>query len=239
MAIFSRTASGKCLRRRRRRTDGTCFGACAALLALLALTGASAAQEPGSPTESAGGIAAYESFISSVRALRARFAQELWSADNTLIEASSGTMALERPNRFHWRYETPFEQLLVADGARVWIYDVELEQVTVAPLDASHDASPALLLSGDEAVRDTFTVVASFALDGLQWVELAPKLAGADFSAVRLGFAGSAPREIELVDGLGQVTRIELIDPELEPSLPAELFRFEPPAGVDVIGADG
>jgi len=219
------------LRRRRRRIDRAGLGACAAALVLVH---ASAAQ-----TADGDGRAAYEAFIASVRSLRADFEQELWSADNELIEASRGSMALERPNRFRWRYDAPFEQLIVADGDRVWIHDVELEQVTVAPLDESQGASPALLLSGDEAVRESFEIVGSFTFDGLDWVELEPALDGADFSAVRIGFSGRVPRRIELTDGLGQVTRVELLEPVLDPALPPELFEFRPPPGVDVIGADG
>lgn len=231
MAIFSRTASEKCSHRRRRRIDRAhlCVSA-----ALLVFAGAASAQG----AAAGGGAAAYEAFIASVRTLRADFEQQLWSANDELIEQSTGTMALERPNRFHWRYETPFEQLIVADGERVFMYDVELEQVTVAPLDASRDASPALLLSGDDAVRDSFKIVGSSVLDGLEWVELAPLLASADFNAVRIGFADGAPQRIELEDGLGQVTRIALIEPELGPELPPELFEFRPPPGVDVIGAE-
>src|SRR5690606_23940389 len=165
--------------------------------------------------------------------------QELWSADDELIETSSGSVALERPNRFRWEYESPYEQLIVADGERVWIYDVELEQVTVSPIDAGANASPALLLSGDEAVRDSFAVVATYTADGIDWVELEPELPGADFVSVTIGFDGGTPRLIELVDGLNQITRIELSEVELGAKLPAELFRFEPPSGVDVLGADG
>ncbi|HEY8521188.1 MAG TPA: outer membrane lipoprotein chaperone LolA [Gammaproteobacteria bacterium] len=215
------------------------------LLRLAALTVALAAvsdalPQPSTPAaEAEPGAAALEAFLTDVHSLEAEFAQELWDADNRLLETAKGTVSLERPNRFLWRYSEPLEQVIVADGQEVWIYDVDLAQATVTPIDETTEASPALLLSGDAAVRDSFTVVDSFSHDGLEWVRLEPKVPGADFTSVLIGFESSTPRRLELVDGLSQVTRIELLDVALNPDLPAELFEFEPPAGVDVIGERG
>jgi outer membrane lipoprotein carrier protein len=109
----------------------------------------------------------------------------------------------------------------------------------VAPLDATVESSPAMLLSGDRSVRDDFDVVDTYTLDGLDWVKLAPKTAGADFMSVLIGFSGAAPQRIELVDGLNQVTRIEFVDLAVNPVLDDAVFEFEPPPGVDVIGGEG
>jgi outer membrane lipoprotein carrier protein len=130
------------------------------------------------------------------------------------------------------------EQLVVTDGRRLWMYDVELAQVTVAPLDDAAGASPAMLLSGDEAVREGFDVIQEFAWDGLEWVSLEPRLRGAEFTLVLVGFRGERLERLELVDCLDQVTRIEFANEEINPELDEDLFEFEPPAGVDVLGAD-
>lgn len=175
-------------------------------------------------------------FLDEVHTLEARFEQELFTADGRLAERQSGTLVLERPSRFRWHYSEPFEQLVVADGKNVWIHDVELEQVTVTPLDESAASSPAMLLSGDQAVREGFTVVDEIADGELKSVLLEPELEGTDFRSVRIGFDGLTPRRLELVDGLGQVTVIELFDVKLNGEIDEKLFRFDPPRGVDVIG---
>jgi outer membrane lipoprotein carrier protein len=205
-------------------------------LALL-LTFASPAQQllADTPTAAAAEPPALERFLDQAKSLKAEFSQEVWNGEQ-LVESASGELALERPNRFRWQYRTPIEQLIVADGSRLWMYDVELAQVTVAPLDAPAASSPALLLSGDQAVRDGFDVVDSFTLDGISWVRLKPKLPDTDFRSVLLGFRDDVPTRLEMVDGLNQVTRIEFTDVELNPVLADTLFEFTPPPGADVIG---
>jgi chaperone LolA len=207
------------------------------LLAFVALAG-SAGSQP-APSDNAAGLARLEGFLSGVESLTADFKQELWTADHKLLQTETGTLALHRPNRFRWTYREPTELTVVADGAKLWIYDVELAQVTVAPLDSTVGSSPAMLLSGDRAVRDGFEVVQTYTLDGLDWVKLAPKTAGSDFTSVLIGFSGTAPRRLELVDGLNQVTRIELDGLAVNPAIDAATFEFEPPSGVDVIGGEG
>ena len=176
----------------------------------------------------------FEAFLAEVRSLTADFEQTLW-ADQRLLETARGSVSLKRPNHFLWRYSEPIEQSVIANGRELWMYDVELAQATLAPLDEA-GPSPALLLSGDAAVRDAFEVVRSFAADGLDWIELAPKLDGSDFTSVLIGFEDHTPQRLELVDGLEQVTRIELANVALNPDLPDSLFEFEPPPGVDVLG---
>jgi outer membrane lipoprotein carrier protein len=119
------------------------------------------------------------------------------------------------------------------------MYDVDLAQVTVAPLDETVGSSPAMLLSGDRGVRDGFDVVENYSRDGLDWVKLAPKADGSDFASVLIGFEGSAPQRLELVDGLNQLTRIVFDNVVLNPDLARDAFEFRPPAGVDVIGGEG
>jgi outer membrane lipoprotein carrier protein len=203
------------------------------LLAVILLAGASstvAAQEPRAESPR------LDRFLESVQTLSADFEQELRGADGRLIQSASGTFSLKRPNRFLWSYREPIEQLVVADGERLWMYDVELEQVTVTPLDDTVTASPAMLLSGDADVRESFDVVETFEADGLSWTRLAPTIAGADFSSIAVAFDGSLPAVLEFVDGLDETTQIVFDNVVINPELGNRLFDFAPPAGVDVIG---
>lgn len=219
--------SGKYWRRRLRSLTSLVF-----LFSVAAIQGASA--------QSAGdGIARLEAFLDGVHSLTARFKQEIWSEDQTRLEQTdTGSLWLQRPNRFRWTYDGPAELVVVADGTKLWIYDKELEEVTVTPFDDTAGASPAVLLSGDRNVREDFEVVESYTRDGLDWVKLAPKKAS-DFSAISIGFNGTEPRRLELVDGLGQTTRVELDDLVLNPEIPEDVFHLDVPPGVDVSGNDG
>ncbi|HZL94376.1 MAG TPA: outer membrane lipoprotein chaperone LolA [Vicinamibacterales bacterium] len=207
-------------------------------MSLVVVAGAVWAQ-PASNDGVAHGAATLDAFLGDVHALTAEFRQELWTADQRLLQTETGTLSLRRPNRFRWTYREPTELTVVADGAQLWIYDIELAQVTVAPLDTTVESSPAMLLSGDRSVRDDFDVVQTYTLDGLEWVKLEPKTAGADFRSVQIGFNGTAPQRLELVDGLNQVTRIEFVDLAVNPVIDDAVFEFKPPAGVDVIGDEG
>jgi len=143
---------------------------------------------------------------------------------------------IKRPNQFLWNYQEPFEQLVVADGMNLWIYDVELGQVTVSPLDELISATPAMLLSGDQVVRDGFEVTENFTTNGINWVRLVPKLEGTDFNTVFIGFREGVLARLELLDGLDQVTEIQFEEVELNPMILDSTFNFIPPEGADVIG---
>jgi len=177
-----------------------------------------------------------ERFLSDVQSLNAQFEQTLWTSDSRRVEVSTGSVAIKRPDRFRWSYEEPIETLLVTDGDTLWMYDVEIAQVTRSSLDDTAPASPATLLSGDAAVRDGFEVVEVVEEAGLTLIALRPKLDGGDFSIVRLAFDGARLARMEFVDGLDQTTAIEFFDVEINSELDDALFRFEVPRGVNVLG---
>lgn len=186
------------------------------------------------------GVEPLQNFLAEVQTLEADFRQTLFDTGGRLIETSEGLFRLRRPDRFLWHYETPIEQIIVADGERLWMYDVELAQATVTALDDAASSSPAMLLSGDEAVRDSFEIEETFRRDGYDLVRLAPKLAGTDFSTMLIGFDEEGlPRRLEWVDGLDQTTRIEFLDVTVNEPLPADTFELDLPRRVDVIGSDG
>lgn len=181
------------------------------------------------------GIARLEAFLDGVHSLTADFKQELWTDNGRLQQTDTGSLSLKRPNRFRWTYAAPSELVIVADGEKLRIYDVELKEVTVTPFDDTVGASPAVLLSGDRNVREDFEVVQSYTLDALDWVKLEPRGAS-DFSSIAIGFNGNEPRRLELVDGLGQITRIELDNLVVNPDIADDVFKLDVPAGVDVNG---
>ena len=215
--------SGKFWRRRLRPLTSLVF-----LFSIAAVDGASA-------QSAAVGFERLETFLDEVRSLTATFKQELWTENEKLLQTDTGTLSLKRPNRFRWSYDAPAELVIVADGAKLWIYDKELAEVTVTPFDDSVGASPAVLLSGDRNVREDFDVVRSYTLDELDWIELEPK-AASDFSSISIGFRGNEPRRIELVDGLGQITRVVLDDLAVNPEIADDVFHLDVPSGVDVNG---
>jgi outer membrane lipoprotein carrier protein len=223
--------SVKCSRRRLRASTSQ-------LVAVLALAFANAAGAQPADAD-ARRVATLDAFLSEVHSLTADFKQELYGADRRLVETQTGKLSLSRPNRFRWTYAAPNELVVVADGKKLWMYDVELAQVTVAPLDDTVASSPAMLLSGDRDVRDGFEVVETDTHDGLDWIKLAPKAGASDFTSVLIGFEGKSPRRLELVDGLNQITRIALANVVVNPELGDAVFEFEPPAGVSVLGGKG
>ena len=177
-----------------------------------------------------------ERFISNLQTLQAEFKQTLTDGKGQVTERSSGTLAIQRPNRFRWDYREPHEQLIVADGTQIWLYDADLEQVTVRKLDATLSATPAMLLSGQGNLQDNFTVNQTSQEAGVFWVRMQPKRDDTDFKWVRLGFDGNALRFMELADKLGQTTHLEFSQLERNPALDPSRFTFTVPPGADVIG---
>jgi outer membrane lipoprotein carrier protein len=185
------------------------------------------------------GEAVLDRFLTAVQSFSADFEQEIWTADQDLLETAQGAFLLQRPDRFAWNYRVPDEQRILADGRNLWIYDVELEQATVTSLDSLGQANPAMLLSGDGRVRENFDIVESFVLKGQDWIRLKPKQQGSDFSSILLAFRDGLPTELEFVDGLAQTTRIVFSNIQVNPELDAANFEFTPPPGVDVYGDAG
>lgn len=186
---------------------------------------------------SAGGIEELHAFLDGAKNGRATFRQVVTGKNARGQQVSTGTFAFARPGRFRWAYEKPWEQLVVGDGAKVWIYDKDLNQVIVRELDAALGATPAALLAGDNALERNFTLVDGGFADGLAWVEATPKAPESSFTRVRIGFRDQLPRAMELTDAFGQSTRLDFERFERNVTLAQDLFRFVPPQGADVVTA--
>jgi outer membrane lipoprotein carrier protein len=182
-------------------------------------------------------LARVEAYLGSLKTLAAEFAQVVRNRDGDIVERASGTLSLSRPNRFRWDYREPYQQTIVADGTRLWLYDSDLEQVTVRTLESGLGSTPAMLLSGDGDVRDAFEALAVERKGEWTWSRLRPKQGDSDFEQVGLAFdARGELVAMELRDKLGQATLIEFGAVRRNQPLGGELFRFEPPPGADVIG---
>ena len=184
----------------------------------------------------AGAIDQLSRFLQDTRTLKADFAQIVVARGGRKPQESSGTVAISRPGKLRWEILKPYPQLVVGDGEKIWIHDPELKQVTVRKAGQALGGSPAALLAGNNELEREFVLAEAGDVDGLAWVEATPKQSDSGFEKVRLGFAGADLRAMELYDNFGQVTHIRFSKLMRNPALPADTFRFEPPAGADVIG---
>lgn len=182
------------------------------------------------------GQARLERFLTHLDTMEAQFVQTLINPRGELVEESHGMLWLSRPGKFRLQYTNPYEQLYVADGHKMWMYDRDLEQVTVKEQSDALGSTPALLLSSSEPLKNNFTITELGAHEGFQWLELKPKAADSNFDYVRLALEGDVLRAMEMVDGFGQTTRLFFETVERNPRLSADKFHFQPPPGVDVIG---
>lgn len=176
-----------------------------------------------------------KSLLRETLTARARFAQIVLDKDLKVLQQSAGNMAFARPGRFRWEYEKPYQQLIVGDGSRLWIYDRDLNQVTVRRLDGALGSSPAALLAGSNEIERGYTLSKAGNEQGLEWLEAVPKARDTVFESIRLGFSKSGLEAMELRDQFGQVTVIKFSAMQRNVELAPELFRFSPPAGADVI----
>jgi outer membrane lipoprotein carrier protein len=180
-----------------------------------------------------------EGFLQGLQSLQANFKQTLSDRAGAIVEQASGELAIRRPDRFRWDYREPNSQVIVADGTRIWLYDSDLEQVTVRKLDATLSATPAMLLSGQGNLQENFTVVQTSQEGAIQWVRMEPKRDDTDFKWVRLGFDGATLKFMQLADKLGQTTTLEFSQLQRNPAIDPSRFTFTVPAGADVIGDAG
>jgi outer membrane lipoprotein carrier protein len=181
-------------------------------------------------------VARLKTFYQSTPAMKARFTQTVLDRKGQKVQEVNGIMQLQRPGKFRWDYEKPYVQLIVGDGRKIWLYDPELDQVTVRPLDKMLGSSPAALLAGSQEVEKAFDLKDAGRQDELEWVEATPKQKDGSFDSVLLGFKGDQLAEMELHDSFGQITIIEFSRVERNPKLNPKTFVFVPPRGVDVVG---
>ena len=173
-------------------------------------------------------------FVRDVKSGRSSFTQVVTAPDGVKKKSSSGTFEFSRPNRFRFAYAKPFQQLIVADGQKVWIYDADLNQVSSRKLSNALGATPAALLAGGSLEKD-FDLAALPPKDGLEWVQATPKAKDGAFQAVAIGFRGKELAAVEIIDSFGQRSLLSFPQFAANVTLAPEIFRFTPPVGADVI----
>lgn len=187
-------------------------------------------------TAQAGAVDQLRQFLNGTRTLKADFAQMVVGKNGKKPQQSSGVVMISRPGKLRWDIQKPYPQTLVGDGEKIWIYDPELQQVTVRKADKALGGTPAALLAGSNDLERNFELREGGDSEGLSWAEAVPKTGDSTFAKLRLGFAGGELRGMELHDNFGQITHIRFSRSERNGALPVSAFRFTPPAGVDVIG---
>jgi outer membrane lipoprotein carrier protein len=173
-------------------------------------------------------------FVRDVKSGRSVFSQTVTSTDGARKKTSSGQFEFLRPGRFRFNYTKPFEQLIVADGVKVWIYDADLNQASSRKLAQALGATPAALLTGASLDTD-FVLTAQTAKDGLDWALATPKAKDGPFQSMRVGFKGRELSAVEIVDSFGQRSLLQFSRFEANVALDAARFNYTPPAGADVI----
>ncbi|HYC49446.1 MAG TPA: outer membrane lipoprotein chaperone LolA [Burkholderiales bacterium] len=180
-------------------------------------------------------VEALKSLLNQTTTGRAGFTQVVLDKNGKTLQKASGTMEFARPGRFRWEYNKPYEQTIVGDGSRLWIYDKDLNQVTVRKLDRALGASPAALLAGSNEIEKSYVLKAAGSEGGLDWLEATPRTQDTAFQRIRLGLGKGGLEAMQLHDQFGQTTLIRFSDLQRNVKLAPEAFRFSPPQGADVI----
>ena len=178
-------------------------------------------------------------YFSNLDSFQANFSQSVIDSSGELIQDATGQVWIKRPGRFRWDYQSPYSQLIVADGKRLWTYDADLEQATVTTIDETLSSTPAMLLSGYRPLSEVMSWVEDPGNDIYRWYRMTPKQADAAVEQVRIGFDKQGELAlIEVHDDFGNHTRIRFSNVKSNGNLDTGLFELEFPAGTDIIGAE-
>jgi len=183
----------------------------------------------------ANGLDDFLSFNHDTKSATGRFEQRVMDRAGKVVDRGSGSFAFARPGKFRWVYEKPHPQTLVADGHKLWIYDPDLQQVTIKRMDQAISSTPAALLAGREDITALFSLRDAGTADGLEWVEATPKTPDTGFDKVRLGLKDKQLAAMELFDQLGGHSSLRFSELKPNAPVPADAFKFTPPKGADVI----
>jgi chaperone LolA len=193
----------------------------------------------GTVSAAASPAAEVEGYLNGLATWSADFTQTIDDGHGKIMRSAAGKLYLQKPGKFRWDYSQPSEQLILADGKRIWFYDKDLAQANVRDMDASLSNTPAVLLSGNSSVSSQFEVTTLPPSDGLEWYQLIPKRADTDFQLVRIGFRKGELASMFLADKLNQITQLTFSNSKRNAKFASDLFSFVPPPGVDVIGRGG
>ena len=174
-------------------------------------------------------------FLTDFQSLQAGFVQTLINESGERLERTEGVLYLQQPDKFHWAYQTPYLQQIITDGALLWIFDQDLEQVTIREADVAIRQTPAAVILGDTDIGAHFIRLELGRIEGVDWIKLTPKDAESQYDHLRFGFDHNRLAMLIIKDKLGQIIRIDFKDVVRNADLAADLFQLQIPAGVDVI----
>ena len=190
----------------------------------------------------AAALDALHEFVKGTRTGKAAFTQVIVNKAGKLSNPASGTFQFQRPGKFRWVYDKPYEQSIVGDGEKLWIYDKDLNQVTVRKLGGALGQSPAAILAGSDDLEKNFSLKEAPTKDGLEWLEATPKSKDTTFDLVRIGLrrdaSGVSLAAMELADSFGLTSVLTFGKLERNAVPTADTFKFTPPKGADVFGDD-
>jgi len=188
-----------------------------------------------STTVHAAGLERMKEYFQNIQSAQANFHQVVTDKQGHKTQEVTGNMRLQKPNKFRWDYDKPYVQQIVGDGEKIWLFDPELNQVTVRSFAKAASSSPAALLAGGKDIERSFTIKDTSRKGDLEWVTAIPKVRETGFERLFLGFKGDELMEMELHDSFGNRTAIEFSDVQRNPKLPADSFKFVPPRDADVL----
>ena len=177
--------------------------------------------------------------MTSLDNFSADFKQTLIDDNKKIVQQSMGTVAIQRPGKFRWVYQKPYEQQIIADGKELWVYDVDLDQATVKPIDVGLSTAPIMVLMKKQKVESEFDVSELGKRKLLYWIELTPKDKEMEFNKIYIGLEGDTVKAMDLRDSFGQSTRIVFDNLRTHVIFDPKTFKFDPPPGVDVFGVGG
>ncbi len=181
------------------------------------------------------GYAVLDRFFNGLQTLQAEFSQSVQDSRGQVTDKSGGKLIIKKPGKFRWDYLKPSAQTIVSDGARIWLYDPELEQVTIRRAEQSLNGTPASLLSGEGNLRDSFEVEHVEQRDGMLVINLAPKRADTDFKLLQMALRNEQLVAMSLTDKLGQTTLLQFAQLKRNAAVAESSFKFTVPKGVDVV----
>lgn len=178
-------------------------------------------------------------FYNNVKSFSADFTQVVMDESLTTLQESTGKLWIKRPGRFRWDYLEPFKQYIIADGKKIWVYDIELKQATYRDMDGALGNTPAFLLGGSGSLKKNFILKSLGKQGKLEWVQMKPKNSDGGYEDIRIGFEKGKIRMLEMVDSFGQTTRVTLSKNRENKKISKKLFSFKPPKGVELVGTPG
>jgi len=217
----------------RRRYASPCSAWVAVLVGTLVLSSSALA------TDQTQSRAVLEQFLNELTTFQATFEQQLFDEYGELLETANGDVAISKPGKFRWEYRQPYSQLIVTDGVTLWVYDVDLEQVSINPFSQGGPGSPAALLVGEVDLDRHYVTTDLLSDDNINWVSLTPRESDGQYSAIEIGLNDDGIQAMKLRDNLNQRTDIQFNDIRRNVEITMEHFSFVPPPGVDIMQGPG